>query len=150
MRYVVYDTATGEIVQSGAAPDPVEGTPSIADAPLAPGLARLLDVDAAPETHRVVEGAPVELPAEVAERRRARPAHPARWNWNTLDWDDARTPEQAVQAQRDSILRQIAALERQQLRSVRELTLGRGNQLQARQALEALDDQITTLRNQLP
>jgi hypothetical protein len=150
MRYVVYDTTTGEIVQSGSAPDPIDGTPSIVDAPLAPGLARLVGVDAAPETHRVVGGVALQLPAEVAERRRARPAHPVQWNWSTLDWDDARTPEQAVQAQRDSILRQIAALERQQLRSVRELTLGRGNQSQARQALEALDDQITVLRNQLP
>lgn len=51
---------------------------------------------------------------------------------------------------RRSLMRQITYLESKQLRSTRELAIGRGNPSEARARLEALDDQIAALRAQLP
>lgn len=62
----------------------------------------------------------------------------------------AKSPAQEQAETRRAVMQQIFDLERQQARSIREMTLSRGDQRAARERLEALDDQITALRAQLP
>lgn len=70
------------------------------------------------------------------------PASNAVWNaseWRWVSWEERNA----------AVLRQIAALEQQQLRSTRELVLNRGNVAASRQRLTEIDDQIVALRAQL-
>jgi hypothetical protein len=66
-----------------------------------------------------------------------------------LEWDPAlqRFKQTAASRQREDALAQIAALEAQQARAIREHAIGRGGTpAELKQRLEDIDDAITTLR----
>jgi hypothetical protein len=63
--------------------------------------------------------------------------------------NDDFTLEEQEKLIRRAVMAEIDALERSQLRTMREFTLGRGTQASLRARLEEIDDQIAALRSQL-
>ena len=131
MRVLIYDEATGDVLRA------FSGSRHLLDEQLRPGEAFI--ESAAPVSGTRVEGGAV---VDVAP-----PAPSPDYEWNAAARRFDLTPRR--QRAEDAKV-QIDALERQQLRALREQTLGRGGTpAQLRKRLEDIDDAIVELRKDL-
>jgi hypothetical protein len=131
VRVLIYNAATGEVLRS------FSGSRHMLDEQLRPGEAFI--ESAAPVSGTRIEGGAVVDAAPPA------PSPDYEWNAAARRFDLTPRRQRAEDAKV-----QIDALERQQLRALREHAIGRGGTpAQLRKRLEDIDDQITTLREQL-